>query len=328
MFELFNKEEELAFSDHDFYGLAAEYNLFENTVSTVMHNDLLGWYDNHDDPVFHEFKKDAMWSMCQNYKGYNTPQKYRTYMLNTVKHLNKDLPHFSYWNDNDNHLVLKKYIENGNIEFHSYKRQLNYTKRMRFLSMKLALDLLKSTNELCPTLVEVGTLRDKNVGGGHSTIKFAEYCSMYGGHLYSIDVDSQAIKHAIENTKNYHSWISFHEMDSVEFLQQFENPINFLYLDGLDSLPGDEEKASLKQLEEIKTALPKLTERAIVLLDDADLFNQGKTKYSSQYLEDNGFSLYVNNYQKLYARGFEKSSAVRLMLNRYAYKIQSVWKKY
>jgi hypothetical protein len=92
--QLFNQEIELAFSDHDFYGLAVEYGLFDNTVPTIMHNELLGWYDNHDDINFEKFKNNAMWSMCQRYFNYS-PEGYIRFMKEKAGQLGTKLPKIS-----------------------------------------------------------------------------------------------------------------------------------------------------------------------------------------------------------------------------------------
>lgn len=92
MDNLFNNEPELAFCDHDIYGIAVDYSLFVETVPTKLYKGLLGWYDNHDDVRFQAFKKDAMWSMCQNYAAYGTPEEYYTFMRNTATELGRTLP--------------------------------------------------------------------------------------------------------------------------------------------------------------------------------------------------------------------------------------------
>jgi hypothetical protein len=90
--DLFNHRDDLSFSDHDFYGIAADYHLFDDVVPTVMHRNLLGWYDNHEDPEFDEFRRNAMWSMCQRYFEYPTEDAYREYMKSTARSLGAVLP--------------------------------------------------------------------------------------------------------------------------------------------------------------------------------------------------------------------------------------------
>lgn len=87
MDRLFNHEDDLAFSDHDFYGIAVDLGLFENVVQTKPTPELLGWYDNHDDPAFHAFKHNAMWSMCQRYMNFRDPGAYAGFMEDMANRL-------------------------------------------------------------------------------------------------------------------------------------------------------------------------------------------------------------------------------------------------
>jgi hypothetical protein len=88
---------DLAFSDHDFYGIAVDLGLFDSVVPTVLSAELLGWYDNHDDPAFHVFRNDAMWSMCQRYFQYAAPGAYLEFMREAASSLNASLPVFRHW---------------------------------------------------------------------------------------------------------------------------------------------------------------------------------------------------------------------------------------
>lgn len=90
--DLFNHQPDLAFSDHDLYGIAVDYGMFNNTVPTVLYQGLLGWYDTHDDPVFNAFKKDAMWSMCQRFYHYKDPAAYKQFMGEMAEELGQQLP--------------------------------------------------------------------------------------------------------------------------------------------------------------------------------------------------------------------------------------------
>jgi hypothetical protein len=91
--QLFNGEPELAFCDHDFYGIAVDYGLCEEVVPTVLSNELLGWYDNHDDVRFHVFRQqNPMWSMCQRYREFPTGSQYLAYMQRIASSLGQQLP--------------------------------------------------------------------------------------------------------------------------------------------------------------------------------------------------------------------------------------------
>jgi len=95
-YNLFNNQNELAFSDHDFYGIAVDYGLLDKWVKQK--RELLGWYGVHNDRAFSAFKKDAMWSMCQEYANYPTPKAYLEFMQSTARALKQTLPKVDYLN--------------------------------------------------------------------------------------------------------------------------------------------------------------------------------------------------------------------------------------
>jgi methyltransferase family protein len=305
LYTLFNETPSLLFSDHDFYGIAVDYGLFEKVVPTALHPNLLGWYDNHDDPVFHAFKAGAMWSMCQRHHAYATPTRYLDFANATAAALGLRLPENEYWNPGDRLLIRDPIVcDAGMSYFTKYRDQLDHTQRTRFSTMKRALELLYQAKPTGPTLVEIGTLRDSNVGGGHSTFKFGEYCARTDGMLHTVDISAEAIEFSKRAAAAVQPWVQFHLADSTEFLQNFPGTIDLLYLDGLDSTHGHEQAASEKQLGEIGAAFPHLADRCVVLLDDADLPHQGKTKFSAPFLLAHGFVTIERRYQWLFARGF------------------------
>jgi len=303
--QLFNHEADLAFSDHDLYGIAVDYGLFDKVVPTVLHDNLLGWYDNHDDPQFHRFREGAMWSMCQRYSEFPDATSYRGFMEDTARSLGAHLPTPPYWNPTDRELIAEATISPAGIEyFDRYRAQLDFTHRTRSVTMGTSLRLLSARKGSSPTIVEIGTLRDNTKGGGHSTYKFGEYCSRFGGTVHTVDISGAAIDYSMRASSEFQPWIRYHRADSEEFLATFDGTIDLLYLDGLDALPGDEELASRKQLAEITAALPHLATECLVLLDDADLPDRGKTRFSDPFLSEHGFTLHINAYQVLYVRGF------------------------
>ncbi len=322
---LFNHEPELMFAEYVFYALAVEYGLFDDTVPTVLDEGLLGWYEGHDDPVFAAFKASAMWSMCQNYLAYPAPTSYYMYMKKTAAALHGTLPARPiYWNEPDIELIDVQYdAQEGIGYFKKYQRQLDHTFRRRFATMNRALEIVLGAGKKDPTIVEIGTLRDSTKGGGHSTYKFGEFCSRFGGTVHTVDILKEAIDFSKTASKEYQPWIQYHVSDSVDFLEKFDGKIDLLYLDGFDSTPGMEKAASEQQLKEIKTALPKLADGCAGLLDDADLPEGGKAGLSSKFLLDNGFKLEINAYQQLYTRkpAFPITGGTRAKLKRLAKKV-------
>jgi O-antigen chain-terminating methyltransferase len=299
---LFSCENDLAFSDYDFYGLAVEYGLFDSAIPTVLHNNLLGWYDIHDDINFEPFKKTAMWSMCQRYSEFS-PKEYYSYMRDMAKQLGTALPAIPYWTPRDREVIIDEYDNKPGIEyFEKYQKQLDATERIRYSTFYTAVKMLNELGKQNPILVEIGTLRDSSFGGGHFTYKFGEYCSRFGGELHTVDILEDAIRFSKNATHVFSDWIHYYVMDSERFFDEFDTKIDFLYLDGFDSLPGQELMASQKQLNELQKAFSKLSDQCIVLLDDARLPFGGKTALSSQYLQQHGFELIIDSYQQLYYR--------------------------
>jgi Methyltransferase domain len=300
---LFNDEPDLLFCDHDLYGIAVDLGLFASVVPPVLHGNLLGWYDNHSDPVFEQFRDGAMWSMCQRYAEYPSASDYYAFMAGTAARLGRTLPTQRYWNPVDADLVDDEPPSTGNgIEyFDRYRRQLDHTFRSRFTSMRAALEHLQSLGRP-PVIVEIGTLRDTTRGGGHSTYKFAEFCSRNGGVLHTVDISAEAIAHSRRAVANFQPWVQFHVCDSEDFLREFPGSVDLLYLDGFDALSGQEEDASRKQLGEASAALSKVAPDGAVLLDDVAIPEGGKALYSSEFLASNGFELVVDAYQHLFLR--------------------------
>ena len=307
MEQLFEREPDLAFSDHDFYGIAADLGVFDHIDPPARVDELFGWYDRHGDPVFEQFRTNAMWSMCQEYYSYPEASAYLAYAERMAASLDARLPSIPYWNPGDRPLIEASGAPEN--DFGRYRLQLDHTFRRRFSTMSHALELLTASGTQSPVLVEIGTLRDDTVGGGHSSYKFGEYCAKHDGRLHTVDILEDAIALSERATADYLPWIEHHVNDSTAFLSAFDQQIDLLYLDGFDSTPGNEAAASAKQLGEIVAAYPKLSEHAVVLLDDADLPGEGKTYSSSRFLAQHGFTLVEEDYQRLYARAAVEASA-------------------
>ena len=177
-------------------------------------------------------------------------------------------------------------------------------KNIRFPSFEFA---LKEANKRgLKNIVETGTARGKikffffkkyNWKDGMSTIMFAEYAKYFNGMLYTCDISDKNMKNAKNFTKEFSKNIKYFVDDSVNFLKNFNNKIDLLYLDSLDGHnPG---AASLHQLNEIKSAMDKLSNESLILLDDKGT----KTNLSIDYLEKQSFYiLYETDYQVLLSR--------------------------
>ena len=153
-------------------------------------------------------------------------------------------------------------------------------------------------------IVETGTIRLYGDGGlvgdGHSTLRFADYCSKFGGTLYSIDNDPEAVALSSWMVEREYpeADIKVIESDSVAFLESFEEPIDILYLDSAND-------ANLI-LNEAKAAFRCLNEESIVLIDDCFCEERKKSHRIEKgdlvipFLEENGWIMEVKEYQALF----------------------------
>ena len=172
-----------------------------------------------------------------------------------------------------------------------FLKKYNNPKNFRFNSFEFA--LLEAQKRNLKTLVETGVARGKqkffffskiNWKDGMSTMIFSDYARYINGTLTSCDIDKKNINNAKKFTRSNKEFITFVVDDSINFLNNFNKKIDFLYLDSLD---GQFEGASKHQLEEIKIAKKYLHDQSLVLLDDKG----DKTKLSIDYMLENNFKI-------------------------------------
>ena len=174
----------------------------------------------------------------------------------------------------------------------------------RYYTLKMALNWLLQHDG--KNIVETGSLRNPDTwpGDGASTYLFGEVISRYGGHLWTCDIEEQVIEIAREVTKEFSAHITYVRGDSIEFLRGFDRGIDLLYLDSLDCPPkGNATEAQRHNLRELQAALPKTSSQAVILLDDNDFPNGGKTLLSKDYLLNNGWICLFDLQQSLWTKG-------------------------
>ena len=160
----------------------------------------------------------------------------------------------------------------------------------RFWSFKIALNFFVQLR--MQYIVETGCLRlVDDWDAGMSTLILADFVAHQGGVFSSIDISQKNIDTAKKVLGDLAKHCNFHLGDSLAFFKKWFSPIDFLFLDSVDTDPKNEEialKAQKHQLEEIKLAWPNLTKNAIVLLDDNYFANGGKTRLAKAFLEKKG----------------------------------------
>lgn len=175
-------------------------------------------------------------------------------------------------------------------------------KNPRYPTLFRAIKLLKMRN--AKTIVETGTSRNGNQnfeGDGGSTIIFSEWALDHDAQFYSVDLDPENLwnaKEAVEQQigqKNAN--IHFVCSDSLEFLKNFTQKIDFLYLDSYDFEVNNPLPSQYHHLYEIQIAYPLLHEKSVVMIDDCDLPHGGKGKLAIAYLLERGWKIIEDHYQ-------------------------------
>jgi predicted O-methyltransferase YrrM len=157
----------------------------------------------------------------------------------------------------------------------------------RYWTMRSALNILHQRGG--STIVETGCMRGfQDWGAGMSTYVLGEYVSKFGGHVYSVDIDPHNVaiaKHATQEMP-----VTVIEGDSIEYLTNFDKPIDLLYLDSYDMGDSAEQAKAAEnhQLKEIDAAWEKLSANAIILLDDCNFIQGGKTGLTRSFLDAQG----------------------------------------
>jgi hypothetical protein len=126
-------------------------------------------------------------------------------------------------------------------------------------------------------IVEIGSMRkpcnhDLNIhnyeccNDGHSSLLLAQAA----GEFHTVDIDIECAKLTRSELKKHNLWSKSNVYcgDGIKFLQEFDKPINFLYLDAWDV---EYLNHAEMHLEAFKIAELKLTDTAIILIDDTDI---------------------------------------------------------
>lgn len=154
------------------------------------------------------------------------------------------------------------------------------------------------------TIVETGTTRGVNLqhimdGDGGGTIFFGEWAYRNGAIMYTVDINPTAFSNAAPFLKHFENHLVKVCSDSVEFLENFSDTIDFLYLDSFDFDFNDPYPSQEHHLKEIIAAYPKLTPNSIILIDDCGLPHGGKGKLVIEYLRNLGWEIVAQGYQVL-----------------------------
>jgi hypothetical protein len=168
----------------------------------------------------------------------------------------------------------------------------------RYPTFTEAFNLINERN--VRTIVETGTARcgDTNFDGdGGSTILFGHWAFDHNAQMFSVDISESHIEIAKKVTQPYLSNLHYVLQDSVAFLESFEGPIDFLYLDSWDYSETDPHPAQIHNLKEVIAAYDKLHDKSIIMIDDCNIPGGGKGKLAIEYLLERGWHKHTNKHQ-------------------------------
>lgn len=182
-------------------------------------------------------------------------------------------------------------------------RNYNFGKRRN--TFRKTLKLLEERN--ANILVETGTSRkglENTKSDGASTIVFGAWANQNNAYLYTVDHDLEAIAMAKKEILRleFEDSVEFVNADSLPFLANFEQKIDFLYMDSFDYDKRDKTQQRLSQehlLKEFQAARSKLHAKSLVLIDDCKLSGGGKGKLAIEYMREKGWKVEIDAYQCL-----------------------------
>lgn len=168
----------------------------------------------------------------------------------------------------------------------------------RFASFLYAFDLMRQRD--VRTIVETGTARggESNcIGDGGSTLIWAEWAGHFGAVVHSVDIDPKAVSESKAASAASQDHVHVFCGDSVPFLENFNKPIDLLYLDSCDFDIDDPFPSQQHHLNEIQAAYPMLHSNSVVMIDDCDLPHGGKGKLVIDYLLERNWKKVFSSYQ-------------------------------
>ena len=182
-----------------------------------------------------------------------------------------------------------------------------YDFRRRRDSFRLVLGLLDRIP--ATTLVETGTSREGLKGAksnGGATLVFGRWAAWNGARLHSVDINPKSIasaKAAVDRM-DLSEVVQLHLSDSVAFLSDFPDPVDFLYLDSYDYGTDPEVRRMSQEhhLAEYRAIRHRLHARSAVLIDDCDLPGGGKGKLVVAEMLAEGWRVVYRGYQILLVR--------------------------
>jgi predicted O-methyltransferase YrrM len=180
-----------------------------------------------------------------------------------------------------------------------------YNFRRRRVTFAKTLELLSDRN--AKNIIETGTSRKgltATRGDGAGTFVFGKWAMENNAKLSSVDINKEAVQECKVEVKNQElqDTVTVVLDDSLNFLANYKEQVDFLYLDSYDYCRIDTEiqvKSQEHHLKEFEAIESRLHKDTIVLIDDCGLPGGGKGKTVVTYMEAKGWEVLIDAYQIL-----------------------------
>ena len=130
---------------------------------------------------------------------------------------------------------------------------------------------------------------------GHSTLLWART----NAELYTVDIGPKTIEIATEACQNY-PHVTAVLQDGIEFLNNFNKPIDLLFLDAWDAVPDT--NYAEKHLEAYQAAKKNLHDNSLILIDDTDVYEGGKGRLIIPQAIIDGYKVIFSGRQTLLSK--------------------------
>jgi hypothetical protein len=197
------------------------------------------------------------------------------------------------------------------------KYNSDFWTHINYHTFNTAISELVKNNKDSYTIVETGCNASCGI---KSTNLWDKFVNDFGGEVYSVDLDKNAVDLASSLTS---SKTTITCSDSLDFLKKFYKPIDLLYLDSFNVDWNNPEPSAEHHLKEFNIIKYNLHPNSIVLIDDTpkdinwlDLerghrkirnlekkniqYPIGKGTYVNKILEEHGDELLLHQYQTLW----------------------------
>ena len=146
----------------------------------------------------------------------------------------------------------------------------------RFISLEYVFKLLKNKDRPVHIL-ETGCMRGGNLNEafyeGASTLLFSDFVKNYnGGFVTTIDINPNNLKECKKLISQFSEVISYQQSDSVSYLKNMTDEeifkIDLFYLDSFDLDFNNPSQSMSHNVEEVNAIIDRVSDDAIILIDD------------------------------------------------------------